>query len=89
MEPGENPMHPEMGVDVVGRYRYCSEDDIPDLKLEISKQMDAYLPNYRSTEIDCYIKDKYLVIKIDIDGTSYSFSTDESDNDSISLLGDG
>lgn len=88
MEPGSNPLHPEMGVDIRGRYEYSSEDDLEDLNKEISDQIEVYLPNYRSSTIEC-TKDpnsNAMKVKINVDGTVFNFSSGTNLNDNeISL----
>ena len=87
MVPGDNFDHPEMGVDVIGRYRFSEKDDLKTLEHEIEMQIEQYLPYYRAAEISCTKEDKYLVINITIDDTLFSFTT-QSENvakDKISL----
>ena len=79
--PGTNPLHLEMGVDLSGRYRYCSEEDVDDLELEIRKQIEIYLPDYSTMiNIKCQFNQEGLIdTYIQIDDTVYGFSTDENE----------
>ena len=87
MEPGTHPLHPEMGIDLIGRYRYCSKDDIPQLQNEIESQIETYLPGFHSLEVTPYISDSKLKIKVTIDDTLFNFTTgEEANEDEISLV---
>lgn len=88
MSPGSNPLHPEMGVDLVHRYRYCSEDDLDDLKEEILTQVRVYLPTFE-TMIDCrlqFTEDRLIETFLYIDDTVFQFQTNE--NETVLRLGD-
>ena len=80
MHPGTNPLHPEMGIGLVERYRYCSADDISTLNSEIEEQMKQFLPNFRYTNVECTMVDKYIDINIAIDDTLFSFTTQTDDS---------
>lgn len=75
MEPGDNFDHPEMGIDVIGRYRYSQADDLKTLEKEIEMQIEQYLPTYRVAEVKCTKVEKYIEIAINIDDTLFSFTT--------------
>ena len=44
LEPGTNPLYPEMGVGIGPKYRFMMEDDMPALQTRIQDQINAYLP---------------------------------------------
>lgn len=90
MVPGDNPDHPEMGVDVMGRYRYSYKSDLTKLNNEIRYQMDTYLPSFNTIDIECTKIDDYIKISINIDNTLFNFTTDVSykGNDLISFSTD-
>ena len=81
MVPGTNPLHLEMGVDLSGRYRFCSEDDVDDLEEEIKKQIEIYLPDYSTIiNVKCQFNQEGLIeTYIQIDDTVYGFNTDENE----------
>ena len=51
MVPGTNPLHLEMGVDLSGRYRFCSEDDVDDLYYGVESLI-SKIQNYLKTHAD-------------------------------------
>ena len=75
MEPGDNFDHPEMGIDIIGRYRFSHAEDLKKLEHEIEMQIEQYLPYYRVSEIKCTKVDKYLDVAINIDDTLFNFTT--------------
>ena len=86
MEPGTDPMHPEMGIDAPGRFNYSTESDLEDLKMEISKQIVTYLPNYQNSTIDVTNEDGELHLRISVDDTVFSYTTSSTPSESeISL----
>lgn len=78
LEPGTNPLHPEMGAGLLQRYKNCSTEDIPDLELEIKNQITTYLPDYQQADVKVKIENSILRLSIQIDDTLYNFTT--SDN---------
>lgn len=87
MAPGTNPMHPEMGVDVMGRYRYCNKSDLQTLRQEIRDQIECYLMEYQSVEVEPVLSNGILKLNITIDDTIFKFTTDSNTaKDEISLV---
>lgn len=76
LEPGKNPLFPDMGVGVGTIYRYITEDQLPGLQNRISEQMQAYLPEYQMTSISLSITGKILKIEIVVEGVTYVFTSD-------------
>lgn len=75
-EPGTDPCRPEMGVGLVSRYRYKTQDDLQELRNRISDQVATYLPNFRAVDVTLELKsDGVLDISIEIDGTLYKYET--------------
>lgn len=74
LKPGDNPMHPEMGVDIKGRWCYCLEKDLDQLESEISVQINTFLPDYKSSEVSCSLESSVLVISITYDDTLFTYS---------------
>ena len=87
MVPGTNRRHPEMGVDIRGRYEYSSEDEIDELNDEITQQIETYMPNYASgASVNCTSENHNLKVSINVDGTVFNFtSSDEVGDKEISL----
>lgn len=83
LQPGTNPLHPNMGVGLGPKYRFISEDDMPTLQTLIQDQVNTYLPSEFSTVVQAYLeikpKSKYLQITIIADDTKYVFDTEDSD----------
>ena len=80
LEPGSDPLHPDMGVGL-RRYRFNSEKDgLTKLKNVISKQVDTYLPTYQGSEVTLTLtKDKKLNIDITVGDTTYVYSSEVDD----------
>lgn len=45
LDPGTNQTHPEMGIGIRSRYRFSDTSQISTLKEEVKTQMQTYLPN--------------------------------------------
>lgn len=83
MEPGTNPLHPDMGVGIGPRYRFITESDLDQLQTRVKEQINTYLPSlfFSAAQVNLNIKsNKILVITIIADGTSYIFDTEETDS---------
>ena len=84
LEPGTNPLHPNMGVGLGPKYRYIMENDIPKLQSIIQDQVDTYLPSSfaNTTKVYLTLKEntKFLLITIIADDTKYVLDTQETDN---------
>lgn len=78
MKPGTDFLHPEMGVDIIGRYRYCEENDIEDLQEEINNQINTYFPNYNTVSVSVNFENSNIISKININDTLYTFSSNDS-----------
>jgi hypothetical protein len=78
MNPGDNPLHPEMGVGL-RNFRY-SVNTISKLQERIKDQIDTYLPMYIVTDIALVISpDKILSIEIAIGPTTFVYDTADTD----------
>ena len=83
LEPGSDPLHPEMGVGI-RRYRYTMEDDLSGLEREIDKQISQYLPSFDAEVKLTPNPDKTLKVEIIIDEVAYELDT-QAFNGTISL----
>lgn len=78
LEPGTDPLQPEMGVGLVSKYRFLNGPLEVDLKNDIKSQVSKYLPQLECADVDIsYTDDKRAVIKITIDDTIYTFDTSQ------------
>ena len=57
LEPGTNPMRPEMGVGLVSKYRYMFPDRLSELKTDIADQLNISFSISKSWHCDeCRIR---------------------------------
>lgn len=87
LTPGTIQSHPNMGVGIVTKWRYCDVDRLGELQTEITEQISTYLPNLRLSEVNLKMKQnsKDLIVEIKVNGILYSYETD-NDNNTIKLL---
>lgn len=85
LEPGTDPMRPEMGVGLVSKYRYMFPDRLTDLKKDITDQLARYLFPYQRIGIVMDVIDKELRMDITIDDTTYKYVTVEQEDNTITL----
>lgn len=87
LKPGTYPTKPNMGVGLVENYRYQFFDDLTDLQLVIQEQIQTYLPEYQTTNIDLSANEelKQLMISITIDDVTYALVLD-ADANTLSIL---
>lgn len=77
MEPGTDPLHPDMGVGI-WRYRYTI-DRKEELRLRIEQQINTYLPYFSDTDVSLiYNQDKTVNVEITMDGTTYVYDSSQS-----------
>lgn len=85
LEPGTDPMRPEMGVGLVSKYRYMFPTRLPELKQNICDQLERFLFPYQTVGIELDIDDKELYIEVTVDDHTYKFVTKEQENNRITL----
>ncbi len=79
MEPGSNPLHPEMGVGI-RNYRFGIHN-LHDLEERITNQIETYLPMAELTNVTILrTPDKVLNIEIEIAGNVYRFDSGSTAN---------
>ena len=81
LQPGENPLHPRMGVGLGPKYRFISEDDLEMLRSRIQNQIETYLPGeFLTLDVNLSLKEnsKYLQIIIIADETKFVYDTESS-----------
>jgi hypothetical protein len=79
LEPGTNPLHPDMGVGLGPRYRFILEDEIHTLEDRIREQLQTYIPTYFNINSKVYMEignNKKLRINIVSNNTKYVFDTE-------------
>lgn len=89
IEPGSIPGNLEMGVGLVKNFRFSSSEDIGEIKQKITDQINKYLPEYQSVNVNVYIDtvQKLLCIEIELDGILYTFNTESNSNKSDDTVG--
>ena len=75
MEPGSNPLKPEMGVGIKN-YRYA-RDGASKLINAIQNQISQYIPEFNTVQVELeeLTASKLLNIRINIDGTTYVYDS--------------
>lgn len=86
LEPGTDPMRPEMGVGIVSKYRYMFPDNLNELKRDIAYQLNKYLFPYQRVAITMWVEtDKTLRMDIVIDDNTYKYVIEEQEDNRITL----
>ena len=52
MRKGIDPDRPDMGIDIVGRYRFSFTSELSTLESEIQEQITTYLPEFLPVEVN-------------------------------------
>lgn len=87
LEPGTYASRPTMGVGLISRYRYTSEDNLDKLRKDIADQISLYLPEFSGVLVDLELDDEgQLIINIEINGTIYQYETSKQEDNNITLL---
>ena len=74
MEPGEDPLHPDMGVGL-NTYRY-GVNNLSDLQNRVQSQIETYLPFYQNVNVSIIqTPDKVCNIEILIGNTVYIYDS--------------
>ena len=77
LNPGSNPLHPEMGVGIVN-YRYAM-GRLDELKDRVKQQIETYLPCFPAGNVEIQINpDNTCDIVITIDDNQYRYSSKEA-----------
>lgn len=80
LEPGTDSNFPEMGVGLVSKYRFLTEDLAMGLIDDIDNQVSKYLPELQCTNVQIeYSPEKTAIIKVTIDDTIYTLDTGSLD----------
>ena len=83
LEPGSDPLHPDMGVGIKN-YRFNSgSNSLNELEKVISNQLSKYLPNFSNSQISLSLSPEHILnINITIGDTTYSWNSSVNDTDS-------
>lgn len=73
LDPGDDRLHPNMGVGLLSRYAFCTDDDLSSLNTDIQKQVITYLPSASGTAVDCTLTDGKLNVSVTIDNAQFNF----------------
>lgn len=82
LQPGQNPLHPDMGIGLGPKYRFITEDDMNMLQDRVQEQIITYLPYEFINKTKVYMEIKpshYLKIIITANDTNYVYDTEESE----------
>lgn len=76
LEPGSDPLHPEMGVGI-RKYRHGQESDIiGKISKEVDDQIMQYLPEYQYAHVDFIITDdRILNFQITVDDEIFIYES--------------
>lgn len=86
MRKGTQPDFPDMGVDIVGRYRFSFDEELTALSVDIRDQITTYLPELIPATVDCQMDkndegdSKRLFIMLGLNGQTYLLIYDTTNN---------
>ena len=78
MRKGQLEDHPEMGIDIRGRYRFSFDSELTQLNQEIQDQVAQYAPEFSPVDVVSVFRDKKvnepagIEIAIVVDNVAYS-----------------
>lgn len=76
LEPGTNNARPEMGLGIVSRYRFSTDQDMDSLRTDIRTQINTYLPELTLHSISLELKNTILYITIQVNDEYYGYNLD-------------
>lgn len=77
MEPGDDPLHPDMGIGIKS-FRYGIEN-LDKLKARIESQIQTYLPIYQNADINIVVTpDKTCNVEISIGNSVFVYDSSNS-----------
>lgn len=86
LEPGTDPLRPEMGVGLVSKYRYMFPDKLNELKNNVADQLERFLFPYQTVNIKFIVDNHELTIDITVDDNTYKYVTaEQKDNNTVTL----
>lgn len=86
MEKGLIQSHPDMGVDIVRRYRYMYDDKVlRTLEEDIKSQISTYIPQLSSVDVEVDVHEGELLLGIKTPSNNYVFMTNFDQNKVVDL----
>lgn len=86
LDPGTIPTIPDAGVGLVKKYRYLSDDNIPELEKNIKEQIEKFLPYFSQVSVVIEIDStKSLYIHLDLDDNVFVLKSKVSKNNEFTL----
>ena len=86
LEPGTNPVRPEMGFGLVSHFREMFPNDLPEFKRRLYNQLSTYLPQYSNAEIELTAApNDQLELKITIGEEVFKYVTVEQEDNKVTL----
>ena len=76
LDPGTIQTHPTAGVGLVSRYRYTQEGSEYELKSDIVKNIETFLPDFQGAEVNVSMNEHNFYIGIKISSYLFSFVYD-------------
>jgi len=77
LEPGSDPLHPDMGVGIV-KYRY-GMNTLDELKKRVEEQIATYLPCFPAASVNLEVTGDHLCnIYITVNDTVYKYDSSEA-----------
>jgi hypothetical protein len=84
MDPGTDPLHPDMGVGIFTKFRYSFEEDIRKLKNEITNQIITYMPQLSGVSVSLEVKISRIFVTIQFNMNIVTIIVD-NDNKTVTL----
>lgn len=80
LEPGSDPLHPEMGVGI-RRFRHGNKETVlEELQKEVERQIVQYLPEYQYVFVDFVVTDDHILnFQISIDDEMFIYESGNTD----------
>ena len=80
LEPGSDPLHPEMGVGI-RRFRHGNKETVlEELQKEVERQIVQYLPEYQYAFVDFVVTDDHILnFQISIDDEMFIYESGNTD----------
>ena len=75
-EPGTSPDQPEKGFGLRSKWRLSKETDLPNMEIELKRQIATYLPKLQGVRIKMEMINKILHIAIEADKALFEYSFD-------------
>ena len=75
-EKGTSPDQPDKGFGLRSRYRLAKEDELPNMEIDLKKQISVYLPKLQGVTVKMELLNKILYIGIEADNALFEYSYD-------------